>query len=164
MVPVYLSRKDASTDMQHDPRHHVISRDLDLRSNSDIQSLRSTCRYTFRRLSKQAYIRFDLTESITLNRFIFPQKLTKSIGFKIQVSWLVTESIDCHWEGDWVDRLCVTHLTESIKPLKKVFSKKKGAKIYIHEARQARNTWKQTFKSYHWKTGHVVSTCIKLFI
>ena len=32
---------------------HVISRDLDLRSNSDIESLRSTCRYTFRRLSKR---------------------------------------------------------------------------------------------------------------
>ena len=32
---------------------HVISRDLDLRSNSDIESLRSTCRYTFQRLSKR---------------------------------------------------------------------------------------------------------------
>ena len=34
----------------------------------------------------QTCIRFDSTESITLNRFIFPQKLTESIRFKIQVS------------------------------------------------------------------------------
>ena len=42
--------------------------------------------YDTHKSPEQTCIRFDTTESITLNRFIFPQKLTESIGFKIQVS------------------------------------------------------------------------------
>ena len=48
---------------------------------------------------------------------------------------MVTESIDCHREGDWVDKLCMTGLTESIKPLNKIiFLQEKRNKMCIHEA------------------------------
>ena len=80
-VPICFFCKDASTDSNMTYlAQHVNSRDLDLRSNSNLDLLRSTCRYIFRRVSTrgtqccQNYVSGCLSSKVICDKPFLPKR------------------------------------------------------------------------------------------